>query len=31
VLVSANDKQHARLEVLRICADVMAAALERGR
>ncbi len=31
VLVPANDKQHARLEVLRICADVMATALEQGR
>src|SRR5262249_26478725 len=29
VLVSANDKHHARLEVLRVCADEMAAALER--
>lgn len=31
VLVPANDKHHARLEVLRICADVMATALEQGR
>jgi polyphosphate kinase 2 (PPK2 family) len=31
VLVSANDKHHARLEVLRICADVMASTLEGGR
>jgi len=31
VLISANDKHHARLEVLRICADVMAASLERAR
>jgi len=28
VLVSANDKHHARLEVLRVCADVMASTLE---
>jgi len=31
VLVSANDKHHARLEVLRVCADVMASTLEDGR
>ncbi len=30
-LIAANDKRHARLEVLRICADAMAAALERSR
>jgi len=31
VLVSADDKHHARLEVLRICAEVMASTLEGRR
>jgi len=30
VLVSADDKHHARLEVLRVCADVMASTLEQA-
>jgi polyphosphate kinase 2 (PPK2 family) len=29
-LVAANDKRHARLEVLRLCAEVMTAALEEA-
>ena len=31
VLIPANDKHHARLEVLRVCADVMASTLEGRR
>ena len=31
VLISADDKHHARLEVLRVCADVMASTLEGRR